>query len=408
MRMLPFVLSALLPIAIAGAQLSPVAGLPSVDPYSGGRAAVLAELGYLSFGPFELGTNHDSAAVQQLLPDEPLRWIETEHFRIGCALPAVPARGSKPWLQLLRHELEQLAARMPAVDPKTKVLDGWLRAHLVALRAEQHYAAVVAQLGATGREFPPAPGHPAAAGAEFQGVGPYLGMREKFTILLLEKQGNLAKYTAAHHFLASTEPVRLHDVKFGTLMFAAAGDSGARFGADEEALAASLAFHLAHNLYAGYRSFGHALPAWLPHGLALCHARAVSTEVAVVPVRDDADRLRYRQWELRRQALRKDRSFVMPDGLLEAMDPEAMPMESSLCCWILVDALRKQRAGDLPELFDRLKDPFHERLRFPTHEELFARQRQVLAKVLGPGDLVRFERLPRATAAAARLTARAR
>ena len=78
------------------------------DPYTGGDRALLERLGYVSLGPFELGTGHDSTSVEELLGTEPLAWIETAHFRLGCSLSPLLLRGqqdwSKEWIKKVRDE----------------------------------------------------------------------------------------------------------------------------------------------------------------------------------------------------------------------------------------------------------------------------------------------------------------
>lgn len=357
-------------------------GVEARDPHTGGLQAHLAAARYASLGPFPFGTNHDSADVQRLLPDERLCWIETRHFRIGCALPPVEVRGSREWRARLGGELQVLAARLPGIDPRTKRLDRWLRAHLVAQRAEQLYADVIALLDCSADSFPTDTGEP-AQGPGFRGVGPYLGMRQKFTILLLARGSNQAAYTEAHHGFASTEPIRLQDARFGALVFVAAGDCGAGIGDDEEALAALLTYHLAFNLYTGYRSFGHHLPAWLPHGLALWHGRAVSAAVPLVDVRNDADRESWRRWDLRLATMRKDWSFRPLDDLFARIELSRLDADDALHCWALVQWLLAERRPAFVRLFERMKDPFHGRLRFPTQAELLERQAEALLHAFG-------------------------
>ena len=62
-----------------------------------GEEAALDRAGYVSFGPFAFGHEHNSRMVTELLGTEPLLWIETAHFRIGCALAELPLKGSESW-----------------------------------------------------------------------------------------------------------------------------------------------------------------------------------------------------------------------------------------------------------------------------------------------------------------------
>ena len=171
-----------------------------VDPYTGGDQAQLKPLGYASMGPFELGTGHGTADVEELLGTEPLIWIETAHFRIGCSLSPLALRGpqdwSKDWVKSVRGELGELRPKLPKgrLKKRVKSLDPWLRAHLMAQRLERLYAEVSSVLGRDDAWF--VNGSQNANDPEtFAGVGPYLGMAEKQVVLLLQKSGGLARYT---------------------------------------------------------------------------------------------------------------------------------------------------------------------------------------------------------------------
>ena len=356
----------------------------AADPYVDGSSHRMEQLGYRSFGPFPLGTNHGSDDVQRLVPGERLHWIETAHFRIGVALPEIAVGGSKAWQQRLRGELETLAGSMP-VDSRQKRLDPWLRAHLVALRLERLLRDVLDVLGQPGAAFPAAPGNDPAHAATFFGVGPHLGMAQPFTVLLFGSKASLQTYTAAHHGRGTDAPTRWLDAKFGSLRFAAAAEGPQGMAADDEVLAATLAYHVAHNLYDGYRAFGHSLPAWLVEGLALDHARRISEAVAVVPVAGDDERQQYRQWPRRLLELHKAGSLEPLATLVDRLQVDALTIDQRLQSWAVVHWLREQRAGAFANFVHRMKDPFHGRLRFPTGDELRARQQALLVECLGGG-----------------------
>ncbi|MFK7739521.1 MAG: hypothetical protein AB8H80_04290, partial [Planctomycetota bacterium] len=67
------------------------------DPYTGGDKGALGRAGYISYAPFSLGTNHTTLTAEEVLGTAPLIWIETDHFRLGCTLPAMKAKVREPW-----------------------------------------------------------------------------------------------------------------------------------------------------------------------------------------------------------------------------------------------------------------------------------------------------------------------
>ncbi|MCB9877594.1 MAG: hypothetical protein H6835_08355 [Planctomycetes bacterium] len=354
-----------------------------VDPYVGDGALALDAAGYVGRGPFEFGCNHTSLDIAELLPDEHIVWLETAHFRIGCALPAVAVAGSRQWQEHLRGELTVLAGKLSGVDPRTRKLDRFLRAHLCAQRLEVLYGDVLQLLGRDADEFPSPPGHDPRRPETFLGLGRHLGMSAKFTVLLLARASDLQRYTAAHQGWATADPTTFLDTRVGTIRFVAAGDTAHGIGGDEEVLATLLTYHVAQSLYAGYRSFGHMLPAWLPRGLALHHARQVSTRVPVTPMRDEAEREFYRQWQKQLGILRKDWSFTPLADLFQTIDEKRLDEQRSLESWALVEWLTAERPAELRAFVHAMKAPFHDRLRFPTNEELLARQQLALEQSFG-------------------------
>ncbi len=364
----------------------------AVDPFTRGDEAALAAAGYASFGPFAFGTNHTSADISLLLADEPLLWIETAHFRIGTALPAIVVGGDKAWQLKLQGELERLGKRLPNVPLAPRQLDPWLRAHLIAQRAEEVYSDVLTNLHREASDFPAAPGHEPADAAKFLGLGPFLGLPQKFTLLLVQKSSSLAKYTAAHHSWATSNPTRFHDHRFGCAFFGAAIESNGGLLQNDEALRTHLTFHTAHNLYTSYRSYGHNLPTWLVTGLAHWHARLVSQRFPIYDLRTGpgGDPKLYLQWEKRWPVMLKARTFEPLASFVERMDVNGFSMDDHLQCWALVDWLLLTRRDATMQFLHRMKDPFHERLRFPTDGELFARQRTAMRESFGT-DVVGLE-----------------
>lgn len=381
----PLVLAAAIALPLNTSQRPAPAASSASDPFTRGDEAALAAAGYASFGPFAFGTNHTSADVVELLPDEPLLWIETAHFRIGSALPPIAVAGDKAWQLRLQGELERLGKRLPNVPLAPRQLDSWLRAHLIAQRVEEVYSEVLANLPADGADFPAAPGHEPGDPSRFLGLGPFLGLPQKYTILLVQKSASLAKYTAAHHSWATTNPTRFHDHRFGCAFFGAALESSNGLLQNDEALRTHLTFHTAHNLYTSYRSYSHNLPTWLVTGLAHWHARIVSQRFPIYDLRTGpgGDPKLYLQWERRWPVMLKARTFEPLASFVERMDVNGFSMDDHLQCWAFVDWLLLTRREATIQFLHRMKDPFHERLRFPTEDELFARQRIVMQQSFG-------------------------
>lgn len=375
-----------------------------VDPYTKGDPDAVRAAGYASLGPFPFGTNHASTDIEVLLPNEPLLWLETAHFRIGCALSprVLPSDNDrhrdKEALASVREELQRLARRLPTLRPDTNRLDPWLRAHLIAQRAEDVYQEVQGNLGCSDADFPAAPGDDPRQAATFRGLGPFLGLPQKYTILLLQKSASLSRYTAAYQSWSTPSPQRYSDHRFGSAFFGACEESDDSLLRQDLALRTHLTFHVAHNLYQSYRSYSHNLPAWLLTGLAHRHARRISGRYPIYDLRsaDGAELLAYASWEQRAKTLPRSKDLEPLTTFLDRMDVGTFTARDHLQCWALVDWLMTQHPKATMQFLHAMKDPFHDRLRFPTDDELLARQRATLVQLFGGGAAALEERWRRA------------
>ena len=129
-----------------------------IDPYTKNDPVRMKMAGYISFGPFpfgEIGTKIvDTAHVDKHLSYARIIWVETAHFRIGSSLGRWSIPTEIEVRRKLRAELERLKLKLGnKVNPKTRVLDPWLRLHLTAQRMEELYAEIQDWLGVEDSEF---------------------------------------------------------------------------------------------------------------------------------------------------------------------------------------------------------------------------------------------------------------
>jgi hypothetical protein len=374
------------------AQVAPARPKIPPDPYTGADAGVMAKAGYVAMGQFPFGQNHGTRDIDELLGSEPLIWIETAHFRIGSALPKLPIRatgeGGNEWVERTRQELKRLAKVLPKVKPDTKELDIWLRAHLVAMRLEELYAEVCTVLAVRDTDFPPAPGDDPHQAQTFRGLGPFLGMREKFTVLLLQRGSSHSRYTLAHQKREIAEPIRHHDISFGMMYWGAALDTANGLFLSDLALHTHMVFNVAHNLYTCYRSYSHELPAWLATGLAHWHSRRISPRFPTFDRKHDEDRdqrTAFWDWEKRVPLMMKNDTFESLLLFLDRNNAGAFGIEQHIQSWALVDFLMGSQRDALARFLRLLKDPFHARMRWPEPSELKQRQIDALRSALAMG-----------------------
>lgn len=363
----------------------------TLDPYTQGDAQAIEKAGYVSYAPFPLGANHTTITVEELFGTEPLCWIETEHFRLGCALPAIALKARKPlekeWKKRVEEELDVLRERLPEIPKRVRTLDPWLRAHIVALRLERLYADVLEVLQKKADDFPTEPDDPRDAKA-FGGLGPHLGMREKMIVLITQKSASVARYTGAYFGREVEVPLRQHDLQHGCLYWGASIETASGLFENDLALHTHMAFNVSHNLYSGHRYYGHELPAWLVTGLGHWHARQVSPRYPTYDRRspDEVnDRSNFWDWDTRVRGMVEHDVFEPLTEFCARDHAGAFNVEQHMQAWALVDYLRRERPAELATFLHEIKEPFHGRLRMPTAEELAKRQVDCFQQAFGCG-----------------------
>jgi hypothetical protein len=132
--------------------------------------------GYLSFGPFRVAKDLKTTDIEETLGKIPVLWVETAHFKLGSTLKTYKFQGDQKENERLKDELGRLKSRFDKFTPPRGKLDPWLRLHLFALRLEDLYADFQQRFA-------------------LQDAGPLLGMELKYTVLLLEKESGLVRFS---------------------------------------------------------------------------------------------------------------------------------------------------------------------------------------------------------------------
>lgn len=269
-RTTTFLLAAL--VAFASGADAQRANDPATCEWCGGDPAVLEAAGLVSHGPFAFG-NEDTERVDALLAVNDIRWIESQHFRIGFGLG--PHKVKPEEKNKIRAELEQLAQVLPEVNPREKVLDPWLRAHLYAQRSEEIYARFMELMRVTADDFP-ATARAWNRQGKYMGEGPYLGEREKYEVLILPSQASHVEFLKTHFGLLIKQTQRWNILSRDCLIVAIhTAEGGLR---EDQALHGHLAFNLAINLLDGFKHYSYETPIWIREGLAHYMEREISPD----------------------------------------------------------------------------------------------------------------------------------
>lgn len=363
------------------------------DPYTEGREEALEALGYVRMGRLTWADDHDTARIEEDLGKLPFRWIETAHFRIGCALPKLDVPRDKDDRKVLREELEELATRLPNLRPRSvRELDPWLRAHLFAHRLEKLYARFTEIAGVDDAVFP-AEDAPFFRGdtppnQKWMGRGPYLGMKGKFLVLLCPTGAActryLRTYTEALH--GDEMPSRWYFDRADAFLFATAPDYGDGAFRTDRAMHAHVVFNVAHNLIDALKGYSYEIPAWWKEGLAHVLRREVSVEHNNYSEIDENSQRAYQtfDWDVKVRQ-RDDHGLVRPLGeILDLTRCTDFDLVDHAACWSRVSYLLEEYEPTAFATFlDRMKGQVDAQGAAPEPETLARLQREALQEAFG-------------------------
>ena len=251
-----------------------------IDPFTKNEPEAMAKAGYLNYGPFQFGNIADKPTQTKDIDDTnqfvQILWIETAHFRIGVNLPEWPIPQDQATIKKIRKELEELQQKLPTVNPKARVLSPWLRAHLTAHRMEKLYSETQQLFGVKDADFPSDPSKVVNnAGARYMGYGPYLGMKDKYLVLVFDKAGSYQAYAKKFLGRDTKNPQRWHFKEISSIVIALGCESDQFPLKHDTALHCALAFNVSHNLLDGFRYYAYDLPVWIREGFGHWNCRRI-------------------------------------------------------------------------------------------------------------------------------------
>ncbi|MCA8956291.1 MAG: hypothetical protein KDC87_09455 [Planctomycetes bacterium] len=351
------------------------------DPYTLGEPAALRRAGYVSLGPFPWGDDHDSAKIHAMMPEAKILWIETAHFRLGCALKEVEVPQDSKVRRRMAGELKQLKRVLPRVKPGARKLDRWLRAHLFARRLEQVYGEVLQLLGVKDSDFGTSGKHAA--------TGPILGMKDKFPVLLFQKSSDLTRYATKSGQPPAGKPVPIcvFFKERGGLLYATSAEIVHSSRDPDHRLDCHMRFATARNLLAGYKGFQHTLPPWLEDGVGNWVVRRFDPEQHEFSAMKDQDfsRTYPHQWEVFARRLTGN-GFGRPSEVLFGIAKASeMTFHDHICGWSRIDFLQRIDGGKkLAAFLAAMKEPMpHAPGKLVEASAVMDAQRTALKRIFG-------------------------
>jgi hypothetical protein len=318
-----------------------------VDPYTGGDLTVLVAGGCVGYGPFAWADGKRTEDIDRVLGQGRVLWLETEHFRIGCNLRSAGLPAEPDPRNALLDECRALHKRLPKIQERPKRLDPWLRAHLYAERAEAIYREFEAMLG---DHVDPRSTQLAPPG------GKYLGLPDKFLLLLFQKKSDLARYLDRFCGVQGDRSYGHYFAQTFQMVFALSAE-GLEVP-DDAALHSHFVYGLVGSLVTGYRGFTYLLPPWITEGLAHCFSRRVDTTFINITI-GDADGVAAKdqhEWERKVRARVQHAQTTVPlDTMLGWQKVDDMGYHGHLQAWSRVSFLMSVAPAKVGELLYRLK-----------------------------------------------------
>ena len=248
-----------------------------VDPYTGGDKESMAAAGVVAYGPFPWADFLTTTDIDKVLGERRILWIETAHFRLGSGLKSAAWPEAPEKRKALQEEIRQLRKKLPKIPERPKKLDPWLRLHLYAQRVEACYADFLKLIGATDADFP--------ARGKAPREGAYLGMPDKFLLLVFQKKSDMARYMDRFCGMKEDSSMRFYHDKTHQMLAGVSAEGLEGF--DETALHGHVVYAVMHNLLNGYNGFYYQLPLWFDEGVAHWYSRKVPSDVVNAQIRDD-------------------------------------------------------------------------------------------------------------------------
>lgn len=324
---------------------------PANDPYTkGGDAELMKAAGYVSMSSMEFGPKGETSdSIGEFLSYIDLRFIETAHFRLGIALPKIKVTGSER--DKLREELTRLKEKLPDIDPRIRVLDPWLRAHLYAQRLEDHYDKMLGFLKVTQEDFT---GNPDGwdGRSKYMGIGPYFGQKGKFEVTIFPSEGAHRDFMTKKLGLTSklTQQHNYFDRDTLTLIT----------HTDQEQLRVDEALHghLVHSvtqiLLKCYKHYSYEPPIWVIEGCAHYFERQLNPRFNSFTSSEGGPPVKIRKEDWSDPVLKLVSSKKAPSiaSIMAKRSFAELDKNDHLFSWSVIDFLEKAHPGYLAKYFD--------------------------------------------------------
>jgi len=350
---------------------------PTLCPYCKNDPEVMKKAGIVSHGGFDFGKNN-TTKIDEFLPTQDIKWIESAHFKIGFALGVQKVTLEEK--KKIQGELARLHVAMPDIKPEIGMLDPWLRAHLYAQRCEDVWNRFVELMQAKDIEWADGKGGPWKG--TYNGEGPYLGMKQKYEVIVLTNEAAHLALLMEHAGLPIRKSQRWHYVDRGAISLNVHAEQG-RLRVDM-ALHGHIAFNLAHNLYDGFNHYSYDTPVWYHEGLAHFMEREIEPDYNSFDAGEgaSADMTNKKDWKPDVLKLIDANTAPRMAELLQLKTFAELKLPHHYTTWAMMDFLVKTKPDKLAKFLQHMKRCYNDKGQ-PTGENLIEFHRKAFKEDLG-------------------------
>jgi hypothetical protein len=350
---------------------------PTTCPYCKNDPEIMKKAGIVSHGGFDFGKNN-TGKIDEFLPTQEIRWIETAHFRIGFALGSQKVTLEEK--KKIIGELTRLHEFFPDLKPETGILDPWLRTHLYAQRCEDIWNRFIEIMQAKDAKFADGSGAPWMG--SYKGEGPYLGMRGKYEVLVLTNEAAHLAFLVEHAGLPIKKSQRWHFVDRGVIALMVHAEQG-RLRVDT-ALHGHIAFNLAQNLYDGFNHYSYDTPVWYHEGLAHFMEREIEIEYNSFDSGEGAvaEMTSKKDWKPEVLKLIDSNGASRMAELLSLKNFSDLRLPHHFTTWAMIDYLVKTKPDALAKFLAQMKRCLDEK-GIPTGANLIEFHRKTFKDTIG-------------------------
>lgn len=319
------------------------------DPYTKKDPAAMKALGVVNYGPFTWADHFTTADIDKVLGEGRMLWMETEHFRLGFNLKTSPWPEVSAERKAVVAECKSLNKKWRKFPSKPKKLGPWIRVHLYAQRCERAYAEFSKLVGVTESTFDKK--------SKTIGRGPYLGMPDKFLLMMFQKKSDMARYMS--RFCEDTkadDSMRYFHKQTGQMILCISQEGMEGF--DAPGLHGHMVYTMWQNMLNGYRGYAYPLPLWFSTGIAHYYSRQIKTKFVNARISDteSVDRDSQNKWALKVLKRSKHEGATLPFEQLTALnDWETFGFHAHMQCWSRIDYLMHLDEQKVGLMIDKLK-----------------------------------------------------